>query len=388
MTLEIAVALFVAVAISFAVVLVLLSKRKRKKMLIAGACALGAALLVLAVYIAMTFLFLGAISSEDLPSEGSENTSFTSNSSTYTETSSLSAPSEVPEDFDLPVSEVPEFYPDILGVGDVHYDEMPTFLTVNEVSLYVLHNMLNNCFEMEFYLAKELVPTEGYGFEVLDFAFENALSYFPFSAFSLWDMYTDEERGDSDTVFARIKQIYIGQENDLEACAEALEFVMKNPVPYGGFTDFDSEREYALKIHNFIARKITYSPIGYNLSEVMSSDSYELKQEAFNVLGSEQHDAVCAGYARAFSMICNYAGINTAWVRGNETDDESHAWNIVFPCDGSDPVMVDVTWDDSASGDIIGQDYVSENYFYIPIDEEYEHIIVGHMEEFLINVNK
>lgn len=43
-----------------------------------------------------------------------------------------------------------------------------------------------------------------------------------------------------------------------------MEFVLKNPVPEGGFADRQSEMEYARKIHDYIACKVTYSPIGYD----------------------------------------------------------------------------------------------------------------------------
>lgn len=52
-------------------------------------------------------------------------------------------------------------------------------------------------------------------------------------------------------------------EYDLEARAEAMPFVLKNPVPTEGFQDFESEKIYARKIHDFIAKKVTYSPLGY-----------------------------------------------------------------------------------------------------------------------------
>ena len=162
---------------------------------------------------------------------------------------------------------------------------------------------------------------------------------------------------------------------------------MKNPVPYDGFADFESEMEYALKIHDFIAKKITYSPIGYNLMEVLTNNSYEMKQEAYNALGESEEDAVCAGYARAFAMICHYAGINATWVVGNLDEASSHAWNNVYPCDGSEPVLVDVTWDDTEGGDMVGQEFVSYEYFYLPLNEDYEHKPIDYIDEFMQFIN-
>ena len=86
------------------------------------------------------------------------------------------------------------------------------------------------------------------------------------------------------------------------------------------------------------------------------------------MLGEGQETAVCAGYARAFALICHYAGINCAWVWGNET--------------------VDVTWDDGLSLDIVGQTDVDSSYFYIPLSSEYEHEADENMANFIQYINE
>ena len=106
------------------------------------------------------------------------------------------------------------------------------------------------------------------------------------------------------------------------------------------------------------------------------------------MLGENQDSAVCAGYARAFALICQYAGINCAWVWGNETEESSHAWNVIYPCDGSEPVLVDVTWDDGLSLDTVGQTEVDYSYFYIPLFSEYEHAADKSMARFIQYVNE
>jgi hypothetical protein len=60
MPLGLAAALFVILAGSLSVLLCLSSQKKNKRRLIAVACVLGALLLALAVYIALTFLLLDA----------------------------------------------------------------------------------------------------------------------------------------------------------------------------------------------------------------------------------------------------------------------------------------------------------------------------------------
>ncbi len=53
--------------------------------------------------------------------------------------------------------------------------------------------------------------------------------------------------------------------------------------------------------------------------------------------------SVCAGYARAFQVICNRVGIPCYYVTG-QSRDQLHAWNIV-DIDGN-LYSVDLTWDD------------------------------------------
>ena len=292
-------------------------------------------------------------------------------------------PEAMPEDFELAVEDLPELLPDVLGLRGLEYGEMPLFETQEAVSMYALWNFLWGRTEFECRLTKELAPDDGKGSMVLENACEAARAYYLFGAYTVYDMYVKED-GDPESVYAKVKLLYSRPEWDLEARAEALEFVMKNPVPEGGFTDFAHEMQYAWKIHDYVACKVTYDPIGYEPGKMQGLDCYEALQEAYNVLGEGQETAVCAGYARAFALIAQYAGINCAWVRGNVTEDDvGHAWNVIYPCDGSEPVLVDVTWDDGMSDDVPGQTEVSHYYFYLPLSGETEHQAVENMQDFL-----
>ena len=166
-----------------------------------------------------------------------------------------------------------------------------------------------------------------------------------------------------------------------------MEFIAKNPVPIAGFENFEIEKAYARNIHDFVAKKVTYSPIGYNPESMFGLEKYEALQEAYSVLGEDENTAVCAAYARAFALIAQYAGINTAYVLGNQTELESHAWNVIYPRDGSEPVLVDVTWDDTESEDFPGQLIVSDRYFYIPLSEDMDHKASDNVQGFLDYIN-
>lgn len=337
-------------------------------------------ILAISVYIMLTFIFINAVKNEP-PIEQFETTLATTSKPVIT--SKMTVPK--PVDYDLPTEDVPKLHPDTLGLRNTLYEEMPTFTTQNEVTNYVLYQFLNNIFEFEFYITKDIAVDEGTGYCILTSACETAMTYYLFSSYSENDLFTKE--CDESKVYAKIKLTYTNPEYDLEARAEALEFVMKNPMPIGGFKDFETEKSYALKIHDFIARKVSYSPIGYDPESMFYLKKYEALQEAYNVLAEEENMAVCAAYARAFALVAQYAGINTVWAYGNVTERESHAWNIIYPCDGSKAVNVDVTWDDTGNQDYYEQEYISDRYFYIPVSEDYEHTLEEGFEEFLNYIN-
>ncbi len=293
----------------------------------------------------------------------------------------------LPDEYDLPVEELPALLPDVLQLREKEYGEMPVFTSQFEVTEYALWCFLWGKDGFECYLSRDLATDEGTGNAVVRGACDDMAAYFLFSAYSEWDMFA-EDRGDEEGVYAKVKLIFEKPEWDREAQAEALEFVMKNPVPEGGFTDYRSERDYAKLIHDHLAEKVTYDPRGYDPNGLSGVDRYENKQEAYTSLGEDQDSTVCAGYARGFALIAHYAGINCAWVWGNETETESHAWNILFPCDGSEPVLIDVTWDDTDSTDLEAQPAVIYDWFYIPLSQVYDHTPDTDMAAFLGYLNQ
>ncbi|MBP3500939.1 MAG: hypothetical protein J6J63_01830 [Oscillospiraceae bacterium] len=286
---------------------------------------------------------------------------------------------------DLTVEDVPTLVPDVLKLREKKYEDIPFLETQEQVSEYALWNLLCGRTEFECRLSWNL--SYGLSQAALEQACDAAMSYYLFSSYKIWDMYTKDD-GDPDSVYGKVKLVYDAPEFDLEARLGALRYVVNNPPPKGGFSDYDEEREYARKIHNYVACKVTYDPRGYNPELLTGMTTYDGLQEAYNVLGENQHTAVCAGYARAFALICQYAGINCAWVWGNETEESSHAWNVIYPCDGSEPVLVDVTWDDGQSIDTVGQTDVDDSYFYIPLSSEYEHEADENMAGFLRYINE
>ena len=286
---------------------------------------------------------------------------------------------------DLTVEDVPTLVPDVLKLREKKYEDIPFLETQEQLSEYALWNLLYGRTEFECRLSWDL--SYDVSSVALERACEEAMSYYLFSAYKGWDMYTEDD-GNPDSVYGKIKLVYDSPMFDLEARQAAWSYVMKNPPPEGGFSDYDEEMEYARKIHDYVAFKVTYDPMGFDPKLLKGMTKYDDLQEAYNVLGENQNTAICAGYARAFALICQYAGINCAWVWGNETEESSHAWNVIYPCDGSEPVLVDVTWDDGLSFDIVGQTEVDYTYFYIPLSSEYEHEANENMADFIEYINQ
>lgn len=292
----------------------------------------------------------------------------------------------VPGSEAVPVIQTPEPtpeppHPDVLGIRELKYDDMPLFTDMNQLSVYVLYNFLHENFSFQCLLDRSMVSDEGQGFFCLSAACENAMSYYLFSSYEIFDMYT-EERGFDEGIWAKLGLEYTSPELDEEAMEAAKAFLASNPPPEGGFMDFESERAYCRLIHDFLADRLSYSPIGYDQALINGQDKYSARQEAYNALAGEDMTAVCAGYARGFALTAQYAGIDCAWVRGNEGPGGSHAWNVVYPCDGSEPVIVDVTWDDMYPA---GSPPPEELYrfFYVPVPEDTSHYSDGEMLSFI-----
>ena len=286
---------------------------------------------------------------------------------------------------DLTMEDIPALVPDVLNLREKKYEDIPFLETQDQLSEYALWNLL--CGRTEFACRLSWDLSHDMSAAALEQACDEAMSYYLFSAYKPWDMCTEDD-GNPDSVYGKVKLVYDAPAYDLEARLGAWSYVVKNPPPEGGFSDYDEERAYAKKVHDYVACKVTYNPIGYEPSLPVTQTRYDIFQEAYNVLGENQDSAVCAGYARAFALICQYAGINCAWVRGNETEEGSHAWNVIYPCDGSEPVLVDVTWDDGLSFDTVGQTEVDYSYFYIPLSSEYEHEANENMAGFIQYINE
>lgn len=107
-------------------------------------------------------------------------------------------------------------------------------------------------------------------------------------------------------------------------------------------------------IHDQIVDKITYDP-NYN-----NSNKNPTNHEPVAVFNSP-YLAVCEGYAEAFKLLCDKAGIPCITVTG--TAGGGHKWNYVKMEDGN-WYAVDVTWDDPMGN----TDQIYYDYFIVGND--------------------
>ena len=130
-----------------------------------------------------------------------------------------------------------------------------------------------------------------------------------------------------------------------EEVENAVEMIMSG-LPEG------SNYDKALYLHDALAKRVVYEEVGEH-------------QTVYGALVSGR--AVCAGYAAAYQMLLEEAGI-TAWTVGGESRGVPHAWNA-FWLDENTCVYADVTWDDQ-------EDEIYHYYFGISKAEmEVDHTV-------------
>ncbi len=105
-------------------------------------------------------------------------------------------------------------------------------------------------------------------------------------------------------------------------------------------------------IHDYIINNCRY-----NYNAVSNSDAYPTAFTAYGAL--VEGSAVCEGYAKAFSLLCNEVGVDALLVIGTGKS-EPHMWNMV-KCNGQWYHM-DVTWDDAT---LNGSDSIGYSYFNV-----------------------
>ena len=170
-------------------------------------------------------------------------------------------------------------------------------------------------------------------------------------------------------------QVVKGSSTELANAKSAFNAVINeamSKIPAGA-----SDYQKSEILHDFVDDKTEYQQVGDH-------------QSAYGalVLGK----AVCAGYARAYQVLMNEAGIKCWYVSGksyNPSGDlENHAWNLVW-LDGK-CVYTDVTWDDHRPSNFhhylnLSREQIAEDHF--PDRPEYLPASCGHNTQTYFKMN-
>ncbi len=146
-------------------------------------------------------------------------------------------------------------------------------------------------------------------------------------------IYKDAEYGDNDNIDKMIKS--------------KIETIVR---PLDDLSDFKK----AKYIHDWICKKVYY-----DIDDKWNNDNHTDYSVFLN------DNTVCNGYARAYALLMQAAGVETYYVTGNQEYSEedgkdiSHAWNIVKL--GNSYFHVDCCWDDSTN-DRTGTQYGYDNF--------------------------
>ena len=100
--------------------------------------------------------------------------------------------------------------------------------------------------------------------------------------------------------------------------------------------------------------------------ELVKTVSYDHENDSvyyFNPYGAlVQHEAICQGYAAAFTFLMSRAGEYCTY-----SASEDHGWNNMLT--SSEEEYVDCTWDDPDLSDAYGNPYVSHDFFFLNREE-------------------
>lgn len=198
-------------------------------------------------------------------------------------------------------------------------------------------------------LDKQMIKIENIGDTVVCFLYDHP-EYFWSLGYSYY--YTqDAETGDKwgTKITLACEENYV----DGKLRATVREELQKEIESYldliaGVSTDYEKE----LILHDAIAERITYA--------YTSSGAPESERWAHSIVGvfsKEHYSAVCEGYAKAFQLLLNAAGIENIYIVGMGNG-QGHAWNQVKIA--GEWYYVDLTWNDT--GD-------RKNYRYFNVDD-------------------
>lgn len=198
-------------------------------------------------------------------------------------------------------------------------------------------------------LEKESIKAENIGVAVVCFIYDHP-EYFWSAGYSYF-ITTDKEN--QITWGTQVTLSCIEEYVDGKVRASVRDELQKEIESYldliaGVRTDYQKE----LILHDAIAEKITYA-----YTNGREPETEKWAHSIVGVFSKEHYSAVCEGYAKAFQLLLNAAGIENIYAVGN-ANGVGHAWNMVKI--ENEWYYVDLTWNDT--GD-------RKSYRYFNVDD-------------------
>ncbi|WPX08140.1 transglutaminase domain-containing protein [Anaerocellum danielii] len=173
---------------------------------------------------------------------------------------------------------------------------------------------------------------------------------------SRWGLTFGGGRGFESSNGYKAYSMYYGYTGDEEEKQKELEEKIQKILQQTIFPGMTDE-EKIKAIHDYIVKNARYDIENYNNGSI-PADSYR----AYGVL--VKGTGVCQGYAEAFNILAQMAGIPSIIISGEATNTMSsgpHAWNMIKV--NNEVRYVDVTWDDPVPDG--GPNYVRYDYFLL-----------------------
>ncbi|MDR0805036.1 MAG: hypothetical protein LBN42_04560 [Oscillospiraceae bacterium] len=260
-------------------------------------------------------------------------------------------------------------YPDLTGakISKSSFANKPILKDEISIGKFLLYSAFNGEYDIQFNVPTDLCVVDNkIDQTIIQKSWALAEAYYPF--------YNSIQFGASSDGKGNITwRIVLTVDSDEFLTGEiqfAKDYVKNHPVPAGGFT-FQTEKEYLKGIHDTIINGTTYGSAKFT-NFVGKTD----RHGSFAYCALVEGESVCAGYAKAMMLIAAYAGINVAYQGGYSDENDpgsAHAWNLIYPVDGSAPKLIDVTWDDpvyvDANGNPTGENGLTYDYFYIELPD-------------------
>ena len=179
--------------------------------------------------------------------------------------------------------------------------------------------------------------------------------------------YVKNKSGNVGSVYPKIEEDYI----EVTARKTAQKSIDIGIVPYLEAIDKAKEEqatemELEMLIHDMIINHIDYA-------YVPGTKTPEDAGYAHSIVGVfDKTGVVCEGYAKAFQLLANYAGLASIYAVGYGNGG-GHAWNLI--CMEGEWYNLDITWDDAGTGKFY--DGIKYGYYNCSTDNFGNHVYMS-----------